>query len=234
MYSPPGRKLKLAESHANDIEALLIETEGGEKRFKNPVSCFDNFLWERYNGDLLGYETQLRCGKLELEAAKNALEKAELNLNEKIEQLLEIDIEKSALLLKSLELKEDNLSLLNVNQVKEALNKVKILVLESFNKETELDFYEDDSFKTNKLYNAVRAKASLDLSKLQEENKLSNFNLEDPIINDGVGSLCRACIQHRSARQAKQRNDVLLVIHFERFVDGNTLSSEESGLSHPT
>ena len=121
---------------------------------------------------------------MELEAAKNALEKAELNLNDKIEQLLEIDIEKSALLLKSLELKEDNLSLLNVNQVKEALNKVKILVLESFNKEIELDFYKDDSFKTNKLYNAVRAKASLDLSKLQEENKMSNFNLEDPIIND--------------------------------------------------
>ena len=48
-----------------------------------------------------------------------------------------------------------------------------------------------------------------------------------------VGSLCRACIQHQSA-QAKQMNDVLLVIHFEPFVDGNTLSSEESGLSHPT
>ena len=51
------RKLKLAESHANDIEAsfkdtLLIETEGGEKSFKNPVSYFDSFLWERYNGDL--------------------------------------------------------------------------------------------------------------------------------------------------------------------------------------
>ena len=123
------RKLKLAESHANDIEAsfkdtLLIETEGGEKSLKNPVSYFDNFLWERYNGDLLGYETQLRCGKLELEAAKNALEKAELNLNDKIEQLIEIDIEKPALLLKSLELKEDNLSLLNVNQVKEALRAV--------------------------------------------------------------------------------------------------------------
>ena len=120
--------------------------------FKNPVSCFDNFLWERYNGDILGYETQLRCGKLELEAAKNALEKDELNLNDKIEQLIEFDIEKSTLLLKSLELKEDNLSLLNVNQVKEALNKVQILVLESFNKEIELDFYKDDSFKTNKLY----------------------------------------------------------------------------------
>ena len=121
------RKLKLAESHANDIEAsfkdtLLIETEKGGKKIKNPVSYFDNFLWERYNGDLLGYETQLRCGKLELEAAKNALEKAELNLNDKIEQLIEIDIEKSTLLLKSLELKEYNLSLLNVYQVKEALN----------------------------------------------------------------------------------------------------------------
>ena len=55
-----------------------------------------------------------------------------------------------------IQVKEDNLSLLNVNQVKEALNKVKILVLESFNKEIELDFYKDDSFKTNKLYNAVR------------------------------------------------------------------------------
>ena len=60
------------------------------------------------DGDLLGYETQLRCGKLELEAAKNALEKAELNLNDKIEQLIEVDIEKSTLLLKSLELKEDS------------------------------------------------------------------------------------------------------------------------------
>ena len=68
--------------------------------------------------------------------------------------------------------------------IRTALNKVKILVLESFNKEIELDFYKDDSFKTNKLYNAVRAKASLDLSKLQEENKMSDFNLEDPIIND--------------------------------------------------
>ena len=113
---------KLATTY-NDIEAsfkdtLLIETEGGEKSFKNPVSYLDNFLWERYHGDLLGYETQLRCGKLKLEAAKNALEKAELNLNDKIEQLIEIDIEKSTLLLKSLELKEDNLSLLRVNQVK--------------------------------------------------------------------------------------------------------------------
>ena len=34
------------------------------------------------------------------------------------------------------------------------------------------------------LYNAVRAKASLDLSKLQEENKMTDFILEDPIIND--------------------------------------------------
>ena len=93
---------------------------------------------------------------MELEAAKNALEKAELNLNDKIEQLLEIDIEKSALLLKSLELKEDNLSLLNVNEVKEALNKVKILVLESFNKEIELDFYKDDSFKSSRLRNSSR------------------------------------------------------------------------------
>ena len=77
----------------------------------------------------------VRCGKLELEAAKNALEKAEFNLNDKIEQLIDIDIEKSTLLLKSFELKEDNLSLLNVNQVKEAPIKVKTLVLESFNPE---------------------------------------------------------------------------------------------------
>nr|YP_009364851.1 cytochrome c oxidase subunit 2 [Fucus distichus]ARI50039.1 cytochrome c oxidase subunit 2 [Fucus distichus] len=183
------RKLKLAESHANDIEAsfkdtLLIETEGGGKSFKNPVSYFDNFLWERYNEDLLGYETQLRCGKLELELAKNALEKAQLNLNDKIEQLIEVDIEKSTLLLKSLELKEDHLSLSNINQVKEDISKVKTLVLESFNKEIELDLYKDDSFKTNKLYSVVKAKASLDLSKLQKENKVSDLNLEDPIINN--------------------------------------------------
>ena len=50
-----------------------------------------------------------------------------------IEHLIEVDIEKSTLLSKSLELKEDNLSLLNVNQVEEALIKVKTLVLESFN-----------------------------------------------------------------------------------------------------
>ena len=73
--------------------------------------------------------------------------KAELNLNDKIEQLIEVDyfIEKSTLLLKSLELKEDNLSLLNVDQVKEALIKVKTLVLGSFNKEIELDFYKADA-----------------------------------------------------------------------------------------
>ena len=139
------------EGEASFEDTLLIETEGGEKNFKNPVSYFDNFLWERYNRDLLGYETQLRCGKLELEAAKNALEKAELNLNDKIEQLIEVDIQKSTLLLKPLELKYDNLSLLNVNQVKEALINVKTLVLESFNKEIELYFYKDNSLKTNKL-----------------------------------------------------------------------------------
>ena len=127
-------------------------------------------------------ETQLRCGKLELEAAKNALEKAELNLNDKIEQLIEIDIEKSTLLLKSLELKEDNLSLLNVNQVKEALVKVKTSVLESFNKESELDFYKDDSFKTNKLYIVIRrAKASLDLSrKTTGDSYISDFTFKTP------------------------------------------------------
>ena len=55
----------------------------------------------------------IRCGKLELEVvAKNALERAKLNLNDKIERLLiEVDIEKSMLLLNSLGLEEDRLSL---------------------------------------------------------------------------------------------------------------------------
>ena len=53
------------------------------------------------------------------------------------------------------------MSQLNVNQVKEALNKVKLLVLESFNKEVELDFYKDDSFKTNKLYRLMQLEQKL-------------------------------------------------------------------------
>ncbi len=62
---------------------------------EEPVSYFDNFLWEIHNDDVLTVEAQLISAKEELVAAEMAVKKTKLKLSNIGENLVETDLEKA-------------------------------------------------------------------------------------------------------------------------------------------
>ena len=244
------KKIRIAESHANEIkislrEALLIEKEDAES--KAPIFYFDNFLWERFNGDLLGYETQLRCGKLELEAAKEELENAQFNFRNKVESLIDADIERAKVKVSLSESGYDELvplSEASLNNDRKSLVKLKMRILEALNKEI-ANNHEVESI--NKLYSVIKLKVLSDLSDLLLQSKAFGLNQANTDCSTDCGldplysEVWLKKIQDESTRAETNYTDVsnklteslfLLAAHEDNLLESRNILDSKSWNTH--
>jgi len=138
-----------------DSTPLIYEEDTAPEE---PISYYDNFLWEIHNRDLVVVEAQLKSAISELSVAQIAFEGAKTNCSKVVENLIESELEKAKAIANFIRVTQEKKELwLNYSESLSSLNKSDDLVKEDL-----------DSAKTELLFlNAELHKAERDVTSME-------------------------------------------------------------------
>nr|YP_448665.1 cytochrome c oxidase subunit 2 [Desmarestia viridis]AAS79051.1 cytochrome oxidase subunit II [Desmarestia viridis] len=75
---------------------------------EEPISYYDNFLWEIHNRDLVVVEAQLKSAVAELSVAQIAFNEAKTNCNQVVEKLVEAELGRAKAIVDFIQVTQDN------------------------------------------------------------------------------------------------------------------------------